>query len=510
MKILSCAQMKQAEAAAIAGGITALRLMENAGSAAVRFIRTVQNPEKLPCTVICGRGNNGGDGFVAARRLRDAGADAAVILACGRPTTGEAREMYDRLGALDIPVMDYASEPARCFMRIVHSRLVVDAVFGTGFHGRVEGPLAALFEKISSGGAPVFALDMPSGANADTGAVAGACIRADYTVTFGACKAGQLLAPAVDFCGRLVPVAIGIPEEAFPAGGVPELLTAADIREKLPIRARTANKGSFGRVTCICGSRTMSGAAYMSAMGAARDGAGIVVLAAPRGIQPILAGKLAEVMVTPLPETPAGSLSLAAIGPLRELAGRSTAVVLGCGLTRDPETSLLVQRLLRELKCPVVLDADGINAAAGHMNVLREASAPLILTPHPGEMARLTGQSIAQVNRDRIRTAADFAAEYGVTLVLKGANTVVAGPDGRVCINPTGNPGMARGGSGDILAGMIGGLAAQGLSPFDAACCGVYIHGAAGDRCAERLSQYGMLPTDMLLEVPQIFRGLSR
>ena len=509
MRILSCAQMKQAESAAITGGITALRLMENAGSAAARAIRHTVRPEGAMVTVLCGNGNNGGDGFVVARRLRESGTDMAVILACGQPKTAEAAEMRQRLAGLDIPVLDYAGESARCLMRLAHSRIVVDAVFGTGFHGRAEGPAAALFDRVNRGGATVFALDMPSGANADTGAVEGSCIRADYTITFGACKNGQILSPAVNFCGRLVPVVIGIPEEAF-ADGTADLLTADDIREKLPVRERTANKGSFGRAVCICGSRAMSGAAYMSAMGAARCGAGIVTLGVPKGIQPILAGKLAEVMVTPLPETADGSLSLAAHGPLLELAGRATATALGCGLTRNGETSLLVRRLLPELKCPVILDADGINAVAGHMNVLRETSAPLILTPHPGEMARLTGQSIAQVNRDRIRTAADFAATYGVTLVLKGANTVVASPDGKIRVNPTGNPGMARGGSGDILAGMIAGLAAQGMAPFDAACCGVYIHGAAGDRCAERLSQYGMLPTDMLLEVPQIFRGLSR
>ena len=509
MQIIRCAQMKQVEQAAMAEGITSLRLMENAGSAAARVIRRAVDPGKLACTVLCGSGNNGGDGFVVARRLLEAGAEVAVILACGGPKTPEATEMCDRLSGLNIPQIDFARESARCLMRVDRSRIVVDAVFGTGFHGRVEGPLAALFERVNRCGAAVFALDMPSGANADTGEVEGACIRAAQTITFGACKTGQLESPAVDYCGRIAAVDIGIPAEAF-TGGVGELLTEADIRDKLPLRRRSANKGSFGRVACVCGSRAMSGAAYMAAMGALRCGAGIVTLGVPRGIQPILAGKLTEAMVTPLAETPAGSLSMSAWAPLAELTGRATAVALGCGLTQTPETARLVRDLVGAARCPTVLDADGINAVAGHMNVLRETSAPLILTPHPGEMARLTGKSIPEIQRERIRTAADFAAEYGVVLVLKGAGTVIASPEGKICVNPTGNPGMARGGSGDILAGMIAGFAAQGIAPFDAACCGVYIHGAAGDRCAECLSEYGMLPTDMLLEIPQIFRGMSR
>ena len=502
--------MKEAEAYAIRLGITSLRLMENAGSAGARFIRNTVALAGTRCTVICGKGNNGGDGFVVARRLTESGADVAVILVCGSPRTAEATEMFERLSGMNIAVMDYGRDPRRCLARIGASSVIVDAVFGTGFHGRVEGPLADLFDQVNAQKATVFALDMPSGADADTGEAVGACILAAHTVTFAAAKTGQLIHPAAEMCGKLTAVNIGIPDGAFDGSSPAELLDADAVRDCLPVRERAANKGNFGRVLCLCGSLTMSGAAYMASTAAARCGAGIVAAGVPRCIHPILAGKLTEVMVTPLPETGDGSLSLSALGRIREMAERATAVVLGCGLSHNGETFILVRELLRILTCPVVLDADGINAVAGHIHVLRESKASLILTPHPGEMARLTGRSVGEIQSDRIRTAADFAANNRVVLVLKGANTVIASPAGEICINPTGNPGMARGGSGDILAGMIAGFAAQGIDPVRAACCGAYIHGLAGDRCAARLSEYGMLPMDMLTEVPQIFRDMSR
>ena len=491
-------------------GITSLRLMENAGSAGARFIRSTVALSGARCTVICGKGNNGGDGFVVARRLLESGADVAVILAGGAPRTAEATDMFDRLTGLNIAVMDYGRDPRRCAARIGASSVIVDAVFGTGFHGRVEGSLAELFERVNSQAATVFSLDMPSGADADTGEVAGACIRAAHTVTFAAAKTGHLIYPAAEMCGKITAVNIGIPDGAFADASSAGLLDSDTIRGNLPVRARSANKGNFGRVLCLCGSLTMSGAAFMAASSAARCGAGIVTAGVPRSIHAILAGKLTEAMVTPLPETDDGSLSLSALGPIKEMARRATSAALGCGLSQNGETFMLVRELLKVLTCPVVLDADGINAVAGHIHVLRESKAPLILTPHPGEMARLTGRSIAEIQSDRIRAAADFAQKNRVVLVLKGANTVIASPAGEIFINPTGNPGMARGGSGDILAGMIAGFAAQGIEPVRAACCGAYIHGLAGDRCAARLSEYGMLPTDMLMEIPQIFREMSR
>jgi NAD(P)H-hydrate epimerase len=254
----------------------------------------------------------------------------------------------------------------------------------------------------------------------------------------------------------------------------------------------------------------MTGAAYLAAMGALRCGAGIVTLGVPQSVYLPIASKLNECLVYPLAATPAGSFAYSNLEAIQEMAKKTSVMLLGCGLSLNEETKSLVRDIVGSLSCPIILDADGINAFEGHIDLLRTSKAELILTPHPGEMSRLCGKPIAEIQRNRLDTAREFAKEYGVTLVLKGANTVVAAKDGWAFINPTGNPGMAKGGSGDILAGMTTALTAQGIEPVKAACCAVFIHGLAGDLCAEKLSQYGMLPSDMLMEIPQIFRDMSR
>lgn len=509
MKIITVAQMKAAEAYAARAGIAPVRLMENAGSAAARLIRGALSSASR-CAVVCGSGNNGGDGFVVARRLADSCASVSVILACGLPRTPQASEMYDRLGGLHVAVSSFVRDKDACLDIIGRADVIVDAVFGTGFHGAVDEGLRPLFARINASEAPVYALDMPSGAQADTGEVSPGCIEATQTITFAAAKTGQFIFPAAGYCGKIMAVEIGIPEGAF-SGCLPtELLEMKKIRETLPRRAKDSHKGTYGKVLAVCGSRSYPGAAYMSATAAARCGAGLVTVAAPKSIWAVLTSKFSEVMVTPLEETADGAARFTNYASLAGLSGGASALLIGCGLSRSEEAFSLVRSLVRGAACPVVLDADGINAFDGHINVLRESGAALILTPHPGEMAGLTGMEIGRIQSDRLGVARDFAQKNGVILVLKGANTVVASPDGRLLINPTGNPGMARGGSGDILAGMIAGFAAQGIEPLAAACCGVYLHGLAGDRCAEKLSQYGMLPTDMLTELPQIFREMSR
>lgn len=507
MKIITCTQMKAAEQYAVDHGTPALRLMENAGCAAAEWLASHTRVESACALVLCGAGNNGGDGFVVARRLAESGASVTVSLLCGQPRTPDAKEMANRLRAFpEIKWMDAAGVDEEYLQAC---DFVVDAVFGTGFHGDIEPGIARLFEVIKRSGVPVFAMDMPSGANADTGFAAAQALRARATVTFGAVKNGQLVSPARECCGTLDAVEIGIPPEALPAGA-PELPDMAFLRHVLPVRAAESNKGTFGRLLCVVGSRRYPGAAYMSGMAAARCGAGLVTIGTPASARPMLAARLSEVMTLSLPETAEGSLSLSALEPILSFAQNCSAVLIGCGLTQDGETQALVRALLARLRCPVVLDADGINACVGHIDVLRLSSAGLVLTPHPGEMARLTGQSIADVQTRRAWVAAVFARENGVTLVLKGAGTLIAAPDGRMWHNNTGNPGLARGGSGDILAGMTTGFTAQGIEPAQAAAAAVYLHGLAADRVAARRSQYGMLPTDLLEEIPQIFCELSR
>lgn len=517
MVIVTCAQMREMEKNAIASGISALRLMENAGSAAARCIRESMPVAGRHCLVVCGKGNNGGDGFVVARRLMETNAQVTVVMACGAPVTPEAGEVFERLSNLRPTVID-ASQTERCAAAIAASDIVVDAVYGTGFHGNIKDEgVAALISAVNESRAKVFALDMPSGANADTGEAEGQCIRADTTISFGAPKTGQFLFPAANSCGRVLTVGIGLLDSAYRLSGAQvELLDGGMVHGMLPVREKNSNKGTFGKAVLLCGSLGMAGAAYLAASGALRTGAGLVTLAVPQPVYLPVASKLDECMVYPLEATEGGAAAFSNLERIRELARGATALVVGCGLSRDDETAQLVRELVApearedDIACPIILDADGINAFEGHIDLLRTSKAELILTPHPGEMARLCGMTAAKIQENRLDVARNFAKDFGVTLVLKGANTIVAAKDGPAYINPTGNPGMAKGGSGDILAGMTAGLAAQKIAPVKAACCGVYIHGCAGDRAAGKLSQYGMIPTDMLSEVPQIFREMSR
>lgn len=511
MKIICVAEMKAAERYAVEHGVSALKLMENAGTAAAVIIAEIVSEafaQKTVCTVVCGAGNNGGDGFVVARRLHEAGHTVTVVLAAGEPRTEEAAAMFRELPE-GVAVLRYTEDPAQCGRSFTGSSMLVDAVFGTGFHGEVEGACAGLFDAMNASGRPIFALDMPSGTNADTGEAAVHAVRAAATITFAAAKHGQLKAPAAAHCGRLLLAEIGIPDEGLPQDAT-ELIDRALLERALPVRAADSNKGSYGHLLCLCGSRRYPGAAYMSGTAAARCGAGLVTVGAPEVLWSVLAARMSEVMVLPLPQTAAGGLSLAALDEILAFAEKCGCVLIGCGLSPESETAALVRELLLRLRGTVVLDADGINACEGHIDVLRASRADLVLTPHPGEMGRLCGKTAAEVQADREGCATSFARENGVTLVLKGAGTLVAAPDGRLFRNNTGNPGLAKGGSGDVLAGMTAGLAAQGIDPVLAACAAVRIHGLAADRCAKKQSQYAMLPTDLFSEIPQIFCDLSR
>lgn len=509
MRIITSSQMKEAERYAYENGISGIRLMENAGAAAARFIRTTVTISGAPVVVVCGKGNNGGDGFVTARKLNENGAEVTVVLAMGEPATADAAEMLERLKGLGVLVLDYHSQSNDCVDCLKESSFIVDAIFGTGFKGAAEGEVATVIEEMNTSVSKIFALDMPSGADADTGAVGGACVRADYTISFAAPKTGQYTFPAADFCGAVRAVNIGIPEDAFESfTNSVELVEQKMVEDQIPKKPLDSNKGTFGTVLCVCGSTGMSGAAYMAATGALRCGAGLIAVYAPESIYLPLAAKFNEVMVFPLKATPEGSLSAENYDAV--MARKADCLLIGCGVSRNPETAELVRRIVKDATGTLVLDADGINAMAGHIDILRDSKADIILTPHPGEMARLLGVSAGEVQNARLKTASDFAGQNGVYVVLKGANTVIATPQGKLYINPTGNPGMAKGGSGDLLAGMTASFAAQGLPPAEAAMCAVYIHGMAGDRAAAKLSQYGMVPTDILEEIPTIFHEMSR
>ena len=360
---------------------------------------------------------------------------------------------------------------------------------------------AKVIERINELKAARVAVDLPSGLNADTGAVEGPCVKADYTVTMCLPKRGLLLYPGAEYCGEVIVADIGFPKKAIEEQGVQvELITEELARSLLPPRPGSAHKGSFGHVLVVAGSVGLTGAAALASLSALRAGAGMVTLALPESLNDLMEVKLTEVMTLPLPETPARTISIKAIDRIKEFLEKATVLAIGPGLSREPETMEFVRRLCGEIEKPTVVDADGLNALAAERESLKSLGPNFVLTPHPGEMSRLTGMSVAEIESDRIETARGFASEHGVTLVLKGAPTIVASPDGKAFINSTGNPGLATAGSGDVLTGLIAGLMAQGMKPTDAAVAAVYFHGLAADRLIEegKTSQRGLISGDLI------------
>ena len=393
--------------------------------------------------------------------------------------------------------------------------LLVDAIFGTGLRGAVRDPIATLINVINRLPIPILSVDLPSGLDADTGHPLGTCVQADRTVTIGLPKRGLLMHPGAELAGKLEVVDIGFPEQVVDAQDIKVNWTSAThARQWMPPRPLSSHKGSYGRVLVVAGSTGMTGAAALASEAALRAGAGLVTLAIPKHLNPILEGLLPEVMTLPLPETDAGSLAVSAISPLLECAEQTKSILaIGPGLSQHPETVSLVHQLIREnreqgLDLRMVIDADGLNALAQDRETLAFLNSDAVLTPHPGEMARLAQTPIPTLEADRIGTAQQFASEHGVTLVFKGAPTVTSTPNGNLWVNSTGNPGMATGGMGDVLTGVIAGLMAQGISSERAAALGVYLHGLAGDIAAERLGMHGLTASDVLKAVPEATSSL--
>ena len=384
--------------------------------------------------------------------------------------------------------------------------IIVDGVYGTGFHGELDELHQKACALMNNAIAAVFSLDIPSGVDCDAAKAAEGAVQADFTIAFDHLKPCHILAPSKGNCGYVELCAIGIPQEA--ADGVKSHFHIPDeemVFALLPQRAPESHKGSHGRLLSVCGSENFVGAAVLSAMGAMRCGVGLIQLASTQTVCHIAASHLIECTYLPLAENSCGRVPAESIGAILKRMKRSTAALVGCGLGCDEDTEQVVSALIRRANCPLVIDADGINAVAKNIDILNEKRDSVILTPHPGEMARLVGKEIEDVERDRLSVARTFAQEHGVTLVLKGHNTLVACPDGNIFYNTTGNAGLAKGGSGDVLAGMIAGFAAQGIKPELAAVLGVYLHGMAADACAKRLSQYAMQPSDILEDLCRIF-----
>lgn len=511
MKVLNAQQTRKLEAEAVNGTITYLQLMENAGAASARFLCKRFEVSNKRVVVLCGKGNNGGDGFVVARHLCAQGAQVVVVLAEGEPGTDSARAMFEKLEECSVKLVRYWEQPEVLAPMLDATDFVVDAIYGIGFHGAVPEALVPLFVVVKSCSATILSLDIPSGVICDTGAVEGVCIPAAYTVTFTTLKNGHLLQPGKNFCGQTAVVPVGI-EASFveKQASSLEIIETTHVRQTIPVRKPESNKGTYGRLLCVCGSIGMAGAAGMSIRAALRCGVGLIDAALPAPIYPIVASKAMEPVYTLLQLQQDGTYSSASIEAFKQALSKCSACLIGCGIGKGLAAASVLKIVLSESKVPVILDADGINILAEHIDILKDVKVPVILTPHPGEMARLLKTTVQQVQAHRLQAARNFAVKYHVTVVLKGAGTLVATPKGKVYLNTTGNAGMAKGGSGDVLAGMISAFAAQGVSPVKAAVGCVHLHGLAGDRCAQELSQTAMLPTDMIEKLPELFLELER
>jgi ADP-dependent NAD(P)H-hydrate dehydratase / NAD(P)H-hydrate epimerase len=514
IKIVTAAQMQQLERRTIGeAGIPATTLMERAGSGVAGCIEQWCGPVSgKTITVVCGKGNNGGDGFVAARLLRRRRANVRVLATTppselSRDAALMYRQFVKTAGRSSV-LLYKSSDAAQSLFR--ESDLLVDALLGTGLSSAVTGRYREIIESMNEVGRPIIAVDLPSGLHADTGTVLGQAVRATHTVTFGLPKVGLYQNQGIDVSGDIHLVDIGIPPSYVDAmEGRVALITSEWVQRCLPGRERSGHKGTYGHAGIIAGSVGKTGAAAMAAQAALRVGAGLVTVATPSSVNDILEAKLLEVMTVPMPETKARTFSRAALDRLLAFMGTRDAVAIGPGLSTHPETVELVQAMTARLDRPAVLDADALNALTGRTAILASCKTPPIITPHPGEMARLEAEATSQsVNRDRIGTATRFARERGLFIILKGARTVIARPDGTVAICPTGNPGMATAGTGDVLTGMVVGLLAQGLPSWEAACTATYLHGAAGDLAAAGKGEVGMIAGDLLEQIPSALKRI--
>jgi NAD(P)H-hydrate epimerase len=459
----------------------------------------------LRCTVVCGKGNNGGDGLAIARLLANRGARVNVILlARGAELKGDARTNWRILRHSQVRTTE-VSTPARLnrtLAGLADADVIVDAIFGTGFAGRPEGLAARAIQAINRCGAYKVAVDIPSGVCADEGQVEGIAVKADCTVTMGLLKRGLALYPGKEYCGDVWIGDIGVPTNQF-AGGKTFLLEEADVRRMLPERSPAGHKGTFGAALVIAGSPGFTGAASLASLAALRVGAGLARLVVPRGVLGAVEARAVEVVKYGMGETAEGALGLAAGPRIERLLADSRALAIGPGIGLGEETRELEFRILRAARVPMVVDADAVSNLAGNTDLLRKLKAPFVLTPHPGELERLIGMAPADINRNRIEVARKTAQELNGVLVLKGAPTVVAAPDGRVWVNSTGNSGMGSGGTGDVLTGAICGLLCQGMPVLEAALAGVYLHGLAGDLAADEKTEYGLIAGDVLEFLPR-------
>ncbi|MFN8617915.1 MAG: NAD(P)H-hydrate dehydratase [Dehalococcoidia bacterium] len=517
MKLVTAAQMRDLEHAAIAAGSTEAQLMEEAGLAVAQegwmLLGTLEGRRIV---VLAGPGNNGGDGLVAGRHLADWGAEVLIYL----PKGHQHRERFEALDERQIPIIDASGDPALGELDglLASADLVIDALLGIGQKRPLEAdePVGVALAKLAaarSGYQPpkLIAVDLPTGVNADSGAVDPLTVEPDMTVTFGLPKVGMYQAPASTMLGKVQVIDIGIPKAAQESVKL-ELLTTRWVRANLPARPDDANKGTFGKVLVVGGSRRYIGAVQLAATAAYRAGAGLVTVAAPEPVIDRIAGALAEATWLPQRAGEDGALPGETAKSLRNEWPTFRSAVVGPGMGDTPETRALIWAALpdlADLECGAVIDADALNTLSSMADASERVPANAVLTPHPGELARLLQTTVADVQARRLEIAGEAAAKFGCTVVLKGAHSVIASADGRVSLSPFANPLLATAGSGDVLAGMIGGYLAQGARPFEAACLGVYLHGAAGEVLREEMGTAGLLASEIARALPRVVKDIA-
>ncbi len=501
MKVSTVSEMRTMDKAAIVQfGIPETLLMENAGLAAYSVLEKEFGVRGNSFLVFCGLGNNGGDGFVLARKIHSGGGSVkAFILGDMKNFKGTAKTNLDILLKMPLEVKEITS--ARTVRQdIAHCNVIVDAIFGTGLTREVEGLHREIIEAINASNKIVLSLDIPSGINGDTGRIMGCAVQADFTVTFGLPKVGNLLMPGYHHCGRLSITHISFPPLLYDSAS---LKIAVNDPPRLPSRDIGGHKGDFGEALFIAGAKGYYGAPYYAALSFLKAGGGYSRLAAPESVTPIVAAKGSEIVFIPQEETPSGSISRSNRNALIDLAKKMDIIVLGPGLSLNDETASLAYDLAYEIRKPLIIDGDGITAVCRDLTCLRRRKAPTILTPHLGEMSRITGKTVSAIDKNKIEVLKSAANDLKAMIVLKGAHTLIGYPDGKIYVNMSGNSGMATAGSGDVLAGTIAAMYGLGLSLEDAVRKGVFIHGTSGDLAADEKGEDGITAQDILDYLPK-------
>ena len=514
MKVVTTAEIKKIEHRAIEEyGIPSVVLMENAGSEATRQIESIMgNLYNKKIAVFAGKGNNGGDGYVVARHLYNQGVKVKVFLIGSKTdVTGDALINLEIITHMGIDVIEIINDGDwdKVKIAMTFTDCLVDALLGTGFTGQLSGHMAQVVESINKTNKPVIAIDIPSGVDANTGQISGIADKANHTITFSLPKLGLLLYPGASYAGDVSVADIGIPRTLLTDGDIKQnIITSTDVGKMFAKRSPDVHKGNCGKVLIIAGSKGLTGAATLTAKATVRSGAGLVTLGIAESLHDIMETKLTEVMTKPLSEAAVGVMGEDAVIDIQEMSIQSDIVAIGPGLGRHAETMTAVRQIIKSVEKPLVIDADALYALVDHTDILVEAKAVPVLTPHSGEMARLVGLTADEVNQDRVYITRAAAIEWGSIIILKGARTLVAFPDGGVYININGNAGMATGGTGDVLTGVIAGLIGQGLSSHEAALVGVYLHGLAGDIVA-RGGMIGMTASDLIRALPAAIFGIQ-